>query len=89
MFRVDGHLKVKNIMIKDVSNRDFSYKTNLRSIIGHDGELQMKYGIAVRNNKGVPMIKKIMCERVDKDGKSIRSPREDSWYDDARKSTDS
>lgn len=80
---------VKNIMIKDVPNKGFNYKTNIRGIIGHDGELQMKYGIAVRNNKGTPMIKKIMCERVDKDGKSIRSPREDSWYDDTRKSTDS
>lgn len=80
---------VKKIMIKDVPNRGFEYKTNIRDIIGHDDELQMRYGIATRNTDGKQMVKRVMCKKVDKDGKPVEFNRAESWYNENGKNGDS
>lgn len=59
-----------NIMCTDIPNNEFKYKTNIRDIIGHDDELKIKYGIAMKRNKrhkNKPMVNKIMVEVVKKD----------------------
>ena len=59
---------VLNVMCKDVPNKGYKYKTNIRDIIGHEDELEMHYQIALRNapnNK--QMIEKVMCKDVGED----------------------
>ena len=58
----------KNIMFKNVRNKDFTgYKTNVRDIIGHDDELQLRYKAAMSEPNDHPMVKNVMCKIVDKE----------------------
>lgn len=58
----------KKVMAKIVPNKGFEYKTNIRDIIGHDDELQMKYKAAMsKYAPGERMVKNVMCKVVDKD----------------------
>lgn len=58
----------KNIMFKNVRNKNFDgYKTNIRDIIGHDDELQLRYKAAMSEPNDHPMVKNIMCKIVDKE----------------------
>lgn len=55
-----------NVMCKDAPNKGYKYKTNIRDIIGHDGELEMHYRIALRNApNNREMVKNVMCKDVD------------------------
>lgn len=55
---------VLNVMVKDVPNKGYEYKTNIRNIIGHDDELQMHYGIALRDRNNKPMVGRVMVKEV-------------------------
>lgn len=54
------------VMFKDVPNQGKQYRTNIMDIIGHDGELEMQYNIALRDRKGKLMGHNVMCKVVDK-----------------------
>ena len=43
------------------------YKTNIRDILGHDDELQLRYKAAMSEPNDHPMVKNIMCKIVDKE----------------------
>lgn len=64
---------VTRVMVKDVPLKGYKYKTNIRDIIGHDGELEMQYNMALRDTarREHPkwMVTKVMCRVVDKNGK--------------------
>lgn len=68
--------KVKNYVIKEIAakivpNKDFKYKTNIRDIIGHDDEFDMKYSAARQNVGDNPLVvKPIVIKRVKKDDKA-------------------
>lgn len=58
----------KNIMFKNVRNQDFDgYKTNVRDIIGHEDELDLRYKAAKSDRKSKPMTKNIMCKIINND----------------------
>ena len=69
---------VLNVMCKDVPNKGYEYKTRIRDIIGHEGELEMHYGIALRDNRrrNKPMVGKVMVKGVDSDGYITKAGRE-------------
>ena len=71
------HMVLKE-MFKDVPNKDYKYKTNIRDYIGHDGELQLHYDIALRDKSGKQMVGKIMCNIIDKDDKNVDGVKTDS-----------
>ena len=54
------------VMFKDVPNQGKQYRTNIMDIIGHDGELEMQYNVALRDRKGKLMGHNVMCKVVDK-----------------------
>lgn len=54
------------IMCDVIRNQDFGgYKTNIRNIIGHDDELQMKYNAALMDKKSKQMCGINMCEIIE------------------------
>lgn len=57
---------VLNVMVKDIPNKGYEYKTRIRDHIGHDDEMQMHYGIAIRDDKrhNKPMVLKVMVKDV-------------------------
>ena len=58
----------KNIMFKNVRNQDFDgYKTNVRDIIGHEDELDLRYKAAKSDRNSKPMTKNIMCKIINND----------------------
>ena len=58
----------KRIMIKRIPNKDFEYKTNVRDIVGHDDEFNLKYNNAIKiDGDGPRMVNRIMAKRIDKD----------------------
>jgi hypothetical protein len=60
---------VKKVMIRDVPNKGYKYKTNIRDYVGHDGELETHYNIALRNAKNnKTMVGRVMVKAVNKDG---------------------
>lgn len=59
------HIAYK-VMSKDVPNSNHHYRTNIRDIIGHDDELKIRYGIALRAKNGKTLGSKVMCKKVDK-----------------------
>ena len=54
------------VMFKDVPNQGKQYRTNIMDIIGHDGELETQYNVALRDRKGKLMGHNVMCKVVDK-----------------------
>lgn len=59
----------RSIIAKTVPNKDFKYKTNIRDIIGHDDELEMKYRTAMNDKKSPLLVKPIIVKKVDKNDK--------------------
>ena len=60
----------KAVMAKLAPLKDFQYKTNIRDIIGHEDELEMRYNQALYSNN--PKIcNRVMCKVVDKDEEDI------------------
>ena len=55
---------VLNVMVKDVPNMGYEYKTRIRDIIGHDDELALHYGIALRDRRNKPMVGRVMVKGV-------------------------
>jgi DNA-directed RNA polymerase beta subunit len=61
---------VSNIMCTTVRNKDFDgYRTNIRDIIGHNDELDLRYKSAISEKDGTRMTSNVMCKIVDKDKK--------------------
>lgn len=54
---------VNSIVAKVVRNQDFKYKTNIRDIIGHDDELQMKYNAAMNDTKSKDLCSVIIAKK--------------------------
>lgn len=54
-------------MFKDVPIKDFKYRTNVRDIIGHDGELDILSDIAKRDKSGKTMVGRVMVSEVKND----------------------
>lgn len=50
----------RRVMLKDIPNMGFNYKTNIRDIIGTDDELRTKYNIAMRDKTSKRMMLKTM-----------------------------
>ena len=61
---------IREIVAKLVPNKDFKYKTNIRDIIGHDDELEMKYSTAIQDKRSPVAIKPIVVKVVDKNDKT-------------------
>ena len=53
------------IMIKPIPNKDFSYKTNIREIIGEDDIYRFRAKNAKMDKTAKPMITKVMIKKVD------------------------
>lgn len=77
-----------NVMVKDVPNKGYQYKTNIRDYIGHDDELELHYGIAKRDRHNKPMVGKVMVKGVDRNDNPA-TVREQPTDPEDRRSEDS
>lgn len=58
----------KRVMYKFVPLKTFKPKTNIRDIIGHDDEIELKYGAAMHQDDTHPIARILMYKEADKNG---------------------
>ena len=61
-----------NVMYDFVDLKTFKPKTNIRSIIGNDDEIEMMYDVAMHQKNTKPMVLRVMYDEVDENGKPKR-----------------